>query len=239
MPRPEKDIYSPDYVAGLFDRMAATYGVVNYLSSFGFTERWRRQCVKEIDWREDVREGYDLMSGMGECWHLIQERARVKITGIDISPTMVEKSQRQLSRQPHAVIDVKLGNALESGLPSGSADFIVAAFGLKTFSRFQLDQLAGEMYRLLRPGGQFSLIEVSRPRLRLLRWLFMFYLLHIIPLIGKYLIGDPLSYHMLGVYTNRFGNCQDFCDQLKKRGFLVEMKSYFFGCATGVVGRKD
>lgn len=29
--------YDPKYFAGLFDEMAATYGIVNLLSSFGFT----------------------------------------------------------------------------------------------------------------------------------------------------------------------------------------------------------
>jgi ubiquinone/menaquinone biosynthesis methyltransferase len=232
------DIYDTQYVSGLFDRMSKTYGVVNYLSSFGFTERWRRQCINEIEWHGAVREGYDFMSGMGECWHLIKGKGFLSLTGIDISPVMVEKSKEQLKRYPHWQVEARVGNALNSDLPDESADFIVATFGLKTFSPDQLIILADEMYRLLRPGGQFSMIEVSRPKPILLRWLFMFYLKLVIPVIGKYLAGDAESYRMLGEYTDRFGDCQDFYRTLQSRGFEVEMKSYFFSCATGVSGRK-
>jgi len=63
----EEEIYSTEFVENLFNRMSKTYGVVNYLSSFGFTERWRKQCIDEITW-DNLREGYDLMSGMGETW---------------------------------------------------------------------------------------------------------------------------------------------------------------------------
>jgi len=30
----------------LFDRMGPTYGLMNVLSSFGFSELWRRACVR-------------------------------------------------------------------------------------------------------------------------------------------------------------------------------------------------
>jgi demethylmenaquinone methyltransferase/2-methoxy-6-polyprenyl-1,4-benzoquinol methylase len=35
----------------------------------------------------------------------------------------------------------------------------------------------------------------------------MFYLKHIIPGIGRLLLGNPENYRMLGVYTEKFGNC--------------------------------
>ena len=41
-----RSIYDPAFVRQLFDEMAATYGVVNLVSSFGFARRWRRQCVE-------------------------------------------------------------------------------------------------------------------------------------------------------------------------------------------------
>lgn len=43
------DIYKKEFVEHLFNRMSMTYGVTNYISSFGFTERWRKQCIREIE----------------------------------------------------------------------------------------------------------------------------------------------------------------------------------------------
>ncbi len=61
------DIYEADYVRQLFDEMSESYDRVNYLTSFGFSQRWRRQCVEHalIQSGETV---HDLMCGMGECW---------------------------------------------------------------------------------------------------------------------------------------------------------------------------
>ena len=49
------DIYEEKFIIKLFDRMSKTYGTVNYFSSFGFTARWRKQCVQEINWDKKWR----------------------------------------------------------------------------------------------------------------------------------------------------------------------------------------
>lgn len=41
-------LYDPQFVKRPFDEMARTYGMVNTLSSFGFNQRWRRQCLRAI-----------------------------------------------------------------------------------------------------------------------------------------------------------------------------------------------
>lgn len=58
-------LYDPRFVRSLFDEMAATYGVVNLLSSFGFTVWWRRRCAGEVEVEPDSVV-VDLMAGMGE-----------------------------------------------------------------------------------------------------------------------------------------------------------------------------
>ena len=41
-------IYDPKFVEALFDKMSNSYSKMNYITSFGFSERWRRQCVAAI-----------------------------------------------------------------------------------------------------------------------------------------------------------------------------------------------
>lgn len=236
------DIYEPRFVSDLFDRMSGTYGAVNYLSSFGFSERWRKQCVRQLDWAAapEAPVCYDLMSGMGECWpYLLREsRGRARVVGVDISPEMIRHSRQTAARLPAGRVDIHQENILDNDLAAGSADMLVSTFGLKTFSEAQLERLAGEIARLLKPGGQFSLLEISAPPNRLLKGLFLFYLKKIIPWIGKNLAGDHFSYKMPGRYCARFQHCRPFLEQLARQGLHVEFRSYFFGCATGVVGRK-
>ncbi|MGR3810307.1 class I SAM-dependent methyltransferase [Jiulongibacter sp. NS-SX5] len=234
------DIYNEQFVAGLFNRMSQTYGLTNYLSSFGFTERWRRQCVKEIDWSQNIKQGYDFMSGMGESWPNIEKelKSEHKITGVDLSPVMNATAVRKSKLYKRMTIEIEEQNILENRLSSESADYIISTFGLKTFSSDQLKILAKQINRILKKGGQFSMIEISKPKNRLLQLPYIFYLKYLIPLIGKLFMGNSADYRMLGVYCTNFGDCTEFSEFLKEEGLRVKMKSYFFGCATGVVGHK-
>ncbi|MBC6993672.1 class I SAM-dependent methyltransferase [Neolewinella lacunae] len=231
-------IYEDEFVETLFNRMSETYGVLNYLSSFGFTELWRKQCVNEIDWKEDLQEGYDFMSGMGESWHLVMQNKKVKLVGIDMSSEMNKEAKKKLHKKSSWDVSILEENILENSLPAASADFIISTFGLKTFSPAKQKILAQEMYRVLKPGGQIALIEVSVPASWVLRIPFMFYLKRVVPVIGKLFMGNALDYRMLGVYCEKFKNCTDFKDLLAKEGMDVQVREYFFGCATGIVGRK-
>jgi demethylmenaquinone methyltransferase/2-methoxy-6-polyprenyl-1,4-benzoquinol methylase len=231
------DIYHPEYVAGLFDRMSRTYGVANYLTSFGFTERWRRQCVAGIDWSGELKFGYDLMSGMGEIWESVVARAApgTIIRGVDLSPEMNAGAARQVERYSNWDLAVMQADALHSDIADASADFIVSSFGLKTFSDNQLVRLARETARILRPGGQFSFVEIARPP-GLLRLPFMFYLKRMVPVLGRWVMKDAEAYRMLGEYTDRHGDAGNFAAALRAAGMEAEHRRLFFGCACLVRG---
>jgi ubiquinone/menaquinone biosynthesis C-methylase UbiE len=82
------------------------------------------------------------------------------------------------------------------------------------------------------------MIEISVPPSRLLRVLYLFYLKVCIPLLGALLLGNPENYRLLGVYTERFVNCQRFAAMLERSGLEVHYHSHFAGCATSVSGSK-
>ena len=91
---------------------------------------------------------------------------------------------------------------------------------------------------MLKPGGRFSLIEISVPPSLVLRYPYMFYLKSIIPLVGRIFMGNPENYRMLGIYTDAFRNCEQFSKELNRIGLVASSTSHFFGCATGVIGYK-
>ena len=232
------EIYESGFVATLFDRMASTYDLVNFLTSFGFSERWRSQFVA----RAAIRPGtavYDLMCGQGECWGSTARQAgQTRLIALDISQEMLRGAARRTSRHPQLRVGLSRQNALRTGFPDGCADSVICAFGVKTLSADQQDQFAGEIARLLKPGGTFSIIEVSVPRGWMFERPYMFYLKKVIPLLGSVLLGDPQDYRMLGVYTERFADCQGISEALSRRGLDVTYHAYFFGCASGVSGTK-
>lgn len=222
----------------MFDRMSKTYGVANYITSFGFTERWRRQCLEDLPPVPANAQGYDLMSGMGEAWeHILKQVPQGKITAIDLSSSMHKKAEEK-SKALGAAITAQQADILNNDLPDSSAQFVVSTFGLKTFKEGQLRQLAQEVARILQKGGVFSFIEISSPKGWLLKPFYLFYLKIVIPLIGRLFLGNARDYRMLGQYCQAFGDCQAFQKNLESEGLEVHFKKYFFGCATGVYGRK-
>ncbi len=219
--------------------MAATYGVVNLVSSLGFCSRWRTQCVGLAA----IRPGmvvYDLMCGMGECWPRIAKSlgGAGRIVGVDYSAEMCRRGRRNAARFGAPSIEVREQDALASDLLDESADAVVACFAVKTLSAAQHVVFAREVWRLLRRGGTFALLEISVPP-SILRVPYMFYVSRFIPLIGRLFLGNPDNYRMLGVYTTAFGDCERLVQPLRAAGLSATQKSFFFGCATAVYGAKN
>ncbi|MBK6364717.1 MAG: class I SAM-dependent methyltransferase [Saprospiraceae bacterium] len=131
------DIYDEKFVENLFNRMSKTYGTANYLSSFGFTERWRKQCIREIDWNLEIEKGFDLMSGMGETWDLIDKESKQnhQLIGVDISPAMNIKANERINKYHSLEISIREENVLHNDIDSNSSDYIVSTFGLKNILR--------------------------------------------------------------------------------------------------------
>lgn len=234
-----KEIYEPKFVENLFDKMSSSYARVNYITSFGFSERWRRQCVEEIQ----IQEGkyvVDLMTGMGECWkHILKPSDENSIlVGLDFSSEMVKRAKKRKQRHKGSNIEILKENVFNNSIKNGSVDYVISGFGLKTFNDEQLAKLADEISRILKPGGEFSLIDVSVPQNKVLRTFYMFYLKKIIPILGKLFLGNPETYKMLGVYTEKFLNAKKTVQIFDRPDFKVEYVAYFYGCASGIKGKK-
>ena len=234
-----KEIYELNYVENLFDNMSSSYSKMNAITSFGFSNRWRRQCVEEFN----IGKGkvvVDLMTGMGECWKYIlkKENENSRLIGLDFSSEMIKRAKmnRLIFKQNN--IEILRENVFANSIKNQCADYVVSGFGLKTFNDDQLEQLANQIERILKPNGKFSLIDVSVPRNKLLRIVFMFYLKKVIPILGKVFLGSPQTYRMLGIYTQEFSNSKNVLRIFKRANFEVEYVEYFYGCASGIKGRK-
>lgn len=235
----ESNIYSPEFVKGLFNRMSSSYERINYITSFGFSIRWRTQFLKSFKQTKEKVEIIDLLTGMGETWKATKHKLpNSNLTVLDFSEGMLKYAQQKSIEKYNNEIKVLQQDILQNELPSNHFDFVTCAFGLKTFNEEQLNILALETKRILKVGGQFSFIEVSKPENRILNIFYGFYLGQIIPVLGKLLLGNPKEYKMLWRYTNNFENSKKATDIFVKSGLKTKFNSYFYGCATGFSGQK-
>ena len=235
------DIYDAQYVKDVFDRCSDRYIAFSWFLSFGFTERWRRQCVEAMPQLPAGRaEGYDLMAGTGEVWpHLLQRFEAIgAITAVDISSGMHRLAMTRLhAHRAHRIKFIE-DDVLASEIAPDSADFVISTFGLKTFNPEQHARLAALVARVLKPGGVFAMIEASDPKGWVLRPLYRLHMKVVLPLIERLFLRGAQDFAMIGTYTYNFGDAAAFSEMLRAQGLQVEYHRYFFGCATGVSGRK-
>ncbi|NCU11378.1 MAG: class I SAM-dependent methyltransferase [Sphingomonadaceae bacterium] len=234
------DIYDPQFVKQVFDRCSGKYIAFSYICSMGFTERWRRQCVQALALSPEVRFGYDLMAGTGEVWpHLLAANPDLaSIVAVDISSGMHARALERLHAMRAHRIDFIEDDVLASSLPETSADFVVSTFGLKTFNHAQLTQLAALTARVLKPGGRFAFIEASDPKGWIFRWLYLFHLKFVLPMIERLFLRGAQDFAMIGTYSTNFGDARAFVGMLQAEGLDAEFRKSFFGCATIACGGK-
>lgn len=240
-PPPGTDIYDPAFVKGVFDRCSQRYIAFSYLCSFGFTERWRRQCVEALPAPPGAApSGYDLMAGTGEVWpHLLRRFPAIRaITAVDISTGMHRRAMERLHAHRAQNIEFIEDDVLASALPDSSADFVVSTFGLKTFNPAQHARLAGLVARVLKPGGSFSMIEASDPKGWWLRPLYLLHLKRVLPWVERLFLRGAEDFAMIGDYSTNFGDASAFAGMLRGEGLEVSYRRFFFGCATSVAGRR-
>ena len=237
----QANIYDPSFVKGVFDRCSGRYIAFSYACSFGFTERWRRQCVSSLsEPANSTPVVFDLMAGTGEVWpHLLKRWPQLSsITAIDISSGMHKLALERLHKHRAHKIDFIEDDVLESQLPENSADLLVSTFGLKTFNPEQHAKLARLVAKVLKPGGSFAFIEASDPKGWILRPLYRLHLRGLLPLVERLFLNGAQDFTMIGDYSENFGNASGFAEALRTEGLEVAYHRYFFGCATGVSGRK-
>lgn len=236
----ESHLYDPDFVRTVFDRCSTGYRTWSGVASFGFVDRWRRQCVEALPDQSPGAVGLDLMAGTGEAWpHLLRRHPQIgRIRAVDISGEMCRRAIDRLHSHRAHRIDVVEADVLGARLEPKSADFVISTFGMKTFNRDQHRAFAATLFNVLRPGGAFSIIEASEPKGWAMHGLYMAYLLKVLPWIERLFLRGAQDFAMLGIYCTRFGDCSGLAEELRAAGLDVQVRSYFFGCASGVSGRR-
>lgn len=219
--------------------MCGSYERMNYITSFGFSIRWRIEFLKPIKSTNDAVEIIDLLTGMGETWNAARNQfPNANVTALDFSSEMLKKAHLKNEKHFGGHVTLLQQDILSNQLPGNYFDVVICSFGLKTFDQQQLEVLAKETKRILKRGGQFSFIEVSKPGNSVLNLLYGFYLQNIIPILGRLFLGNPSEYRMLWRYMDKFHDAKSTSKIFRKQGLFTINHSYFYGCATGFSGYK-
>ena len=112
-----------------------------------------------------------------------------------------------------------------------SFDAITVAFGVRNFEH--LEKGLAEIYRVLKPGGLFVILETSVPTKFPFKQGYNFHSKVMLPIIGKLFSRDKVAYSYLSESAASFPYGEKFNNILQKIGFNnVEDKPQTFGVAT-------
>jgi demethylmenaquinone methyltransferase / 2-methoxy-6-polyprenyl-1,4-benzoquinol methylase len=198
---------APDSVRDMFDRIAPVYDVMNRAMTLGLDTRWRRLTVAAA-----VRPGdrvLDVCCGTGDL-ALASAEAGGHVVGLDFSEKMLARA-----RDKSDAVDWVRGDASALPFADGEFDAVTVGFGIRNLE--DLERGLAEIARVLRAGGRFGCLEITRPR-GLLRPFFRVWFDGLVPLAGKVLPGGH-AYTYLPASVRRFPGPEDLASAFARAGF--------------------
>lgn len=216
------------HIGKLFDRIAPTYDGLNHGLSLNIDRIWRRKAVGEMKPAHDV---LDVAVGTADlAIEMLQRGKAERVTGIDLSQQMMQIGKTKCERH-RLQVEFVYANAQKMPFENDMFDAVTCAFGCRNFQ--DLDAGLREMYRVLKPGGQVTILEFSYPANPLVRALYDIYFTHVLPFIGRMVSRDKTAYTYLNRSVKNFCWGKDFLRHLCNAGFRDEhFKPLTFGIAT-------
>jgi demethylmenaquinone methyltransferase/2-methoxy-6-polyprenyl-1,4-benzoquinol methylase len=210
----------------MFARIAHGYDRINCLMSWGQDTRWRRVAVKvACPGRGRV---LDVATGTGDI-SLELARYTDSVVGLDLCPEMISRGQvKAKGRQLEGRIDFIIGDAL--ALPFGDNSFECALNGFALRNVSDIGLFLAEQRRVVKPGGRVVCLELAKPASSIVGAFYRFYLLGIVPILGRWLSGDDKAYRYLPSSVNSFLRRTEIQRIMEDVGFRrVSCKSLNFG----------
>lgn len=217
-------------IGKLFDGIAGAYDRFNHLTSLGIDIWWRKEAVRGM---EPVDSMLDVAIGTGDlAMAAIKMKKARRVTGIDLSEEMMDIGQEKAVR---AGMEDKVsfipGSALDMPFEDCRFGAVTCAYGIRNFS--DLDKGLGEMYRVLKPGGQLVILEFSYPHNPLIRRCYNLYFAHIMPRIGKLLTGNGAAFSYFYKSVRQFIWGGEMTARLRAAGFRdARFRTLTFGVTT-------
>ncbi len=205
-------------VAGMFDKIAQRYDLLNGIISLGIDRYWRRAAVKSVKRACSPRSILDLAAGTCDFSLELASLKPEEIVAMDISPAMLAAGREKImKRGMESIIEVVNGSAAGIPFRDNRFDVVAVAFGVRNFS--DLKGSIREMLRVLRPGGLLLVLEFSEIENRMARFFFNIWFRYIVPLVGRLISGHGDAYSFLPDSVALFPSGDQFIRSLSEAGF--------------------
>lgn len=201
----------------MFDSISKRYDFLNHFLSLGIDKGWRRKAVRELH-DLNPKTILDIATGTGDLALEALSLNPEKIVGVDLSEGMLEVGRRKINAVGKSgVIDMLKGDSEHLAFADNSFDACTVGFGVRNFEH--LDKGLQEIYRVLKPGAKFVVLEFSKPRVFPVRQVYNLYFNTILPFWGRYISKNNSAYNYLPESVKHFPDGEVFIQHLKDTGF--------------------
>ena len=192
--------------------------VYDWLNSLGIDVKWRKKVVALVA-KKNPENILDIATGTGDLAILMTSTSAKKIVGLDLSVGMLEVGKKKIATQNLSdKIEMVVGDSENIPFPDNYFDAITVSFGIRNFET--LEKGLAEIYRVLKPGGVFVILETSVPTKFPFKQGYSFYTKMILPLIGKIFSKDKNAYGYLSTSAANFPFGEKLNNILRKVSFI-------------------
>jgi demethylmenaquinone methyltransferase/2-methoxy-6-polyprenyl-1,4-benzoquinol methylase len=203
------------FVREMFASIAPRYDLANRVLTGGLDERWRRCAIALLAPAPHARI-LDCCCGTGDLvFHLVRVEPGLDVTGIDFCAPMLERAQhRARGRRGASFVQ---GDVM--AMPFADETFDGATMGFSLRNVVDVDGTLREVLRVLRPGGRFVNLDVSKAPNRTFKRLFDLYFYGLVPLLGGIVGGSRMAYTYLPNSLTHHPNAPELRERFARAGF--------------------
>lgn len=210
-------------VEAMFDSIASGYDKTNSIMSFRLHKSWNRKLISLMSKQVESRATLlDLCAGTGEIalGYLQQAAPSAKAYLLDFSQEMLACARSKANRlhlSESYAIEYLVADAEKIPLPNDSVDAITVAYGIRNIC--DREKCILDAYRVLKPGGSFGILELTRPNNRVVRLGHSLYLNTFVPIATRICTKNQKAYKYLSSSIKEFIAPKELETTLRSCGF--------------------
>ena len=204
-------------VQNMFAAIAGRYDLLNHLLSGGMDLYWWRRMARTAGARKGMRF-LDVAAGTGDSSIALARRG-AEVVSADFTQAMLRLGPAKFERKGlrDRVWASSTADAQRLPFQDRIFDGLSICYGIRNVE--DRARAYAEFLRVLKPGGRLVILEFSRPPSALVRGLYDWYSLRILPRIGAWISGNRSAYSYLPESIRGFPDQARLAAELEKAGF--------------------
>lgn len=227
-----------EIVREIFSSVTNRYDFLNRFLSLRRDVHWRKAAVKAMNFF-NTNKLLDVATGTADlALDCVRLHPEVHVVGVDFVPAMIQKGiDKVIAAGLQNQIQLYEGDGTGLQFADNSFDVCSIAFGIRNIP--DRAKTLTEMFRVVVPGGQVIVLELTTPEAGFWHRVYGFYLNGLIPRLARVFSRNPAAYEYLADSIMNFPTRNQFINLMTAAGLEhCRAQALTWGICTLYVGVK-